>query len=264
MTEHETPKHKLRVMLDEIDLPVQPGHRSARTENHTRMDRAISWLECHDACPEDKPDERFLFLWIAFNAAYGADDHVKFQRSKNKPDDHKKFDDFLHLIVQRDNGGRLVDFIRTHTSSLREIMETRFLFIDFWRGEYSNADRSKWERYFEETKNSMKHALQNVRSGRRKDFDLTTVLGFAFDRLYTLRNQLMHGNASWRDKYNRSSLKIGNAVLGSCIPVILEIMLEVTAKNPDMLWGGRVAYPPYLPSPDDDTSKKPPRRDKLL
>lgn len=263
MTEHETPKHPLRKMLDAIDLPVQPGHRSERAENHTRMDRAISWLECHDACPEDKPDERFLFLWIAFNAAYGADDHLKL-RNESKPNDHKKFDDFLHIVVKHDKGSRLADFIRAHTKSLREIMETRFLFIDFWRGEYSNADRSTWKKYFEETQDSMKRALRDVSSGRGKNFDFVTVLGFAFDRLYTLRNQLIHGNASWRDKYNRSSLKVGNAVLGSCIPVILEIMLAATAKNPDMLWGGRVAYPPYLPKPDDDTNQKPPRRDKLL
>ena len=261
MKNYETPTTSdLRAQFDAIELPpYRGGHLTQKEENRTRMERALSWLERYEKCGANEIDEQFLFLWISFNAAYGADEHLKFR----KLDDHKKFEEFLGMVVDHDdNYERLSNFLRVHEKNLNEIMKNRFLFDDFWRAEYSEKNSRNWQRYFAETKNSMKDALRKVCSGTGIRFHFVTVLGFAFDRLYTLRNQMIHGHASWRDRYNRTSLDVGNAVLGSCIPVILEIMLIAIKKDPDMSWGGRVAYPPFLPVPDDKTNLKPPQRDK--
>jgi hypothetical protein len=64
------------------------------------------------------------------------------------------------------------------------------------------------------------------------------VLGIVFTRLYTLRNQLMHGGATWGGKVNRDQLRDCNALMGKLVPMIIEIMLD----NPDTLWGDAV-YP---------------------
>lgn len=258
MTEKHTSKHPLRAKFDELNLPKDPDHRSNCAENRTRLGRAISWLECHAETPEDKPDERFLFLWISFNAAYGADDPIK--GGAHSIGDLKKLQDFFHLIVERDKSKRLAEFMRAHESNLCKIMEIRFLLKDFWRGEYSTGKNAAWEKRYEDDKVYVGRALKNICSGRGRNSDCVKVLQCVFNRLYTLRNQIFHGSAEWRGKYNRSSLSAGNAILGACIPVILEIMLEETAKDPETFWGGRVAYPPYLPKPDDDESNDPPSR----
>ena len=59
------------------------------------------------------------------------------------------------------------------------------------------------------------------------------VLLVLFDRLYVLRNQLVHGGATWNSSINRAQVKDGAAVLGWLLPVFIDIMLE----NPDRDWG---------------------------
>ena len=39
-------------------------------DNELRVSRALSWLRRSEDFA-DYPDDRFIFLWIAFNAAYG-------------------------------------------------------------------------------------------------------------------------------------------------------------------------------------------------
>jgi hypothetical protein len=55
---------------------------------------------------------------------------------------------------------------------------------------------------------------------------------------YVLRNQLIHGSATWNSKVNRSQVKDGAAVLGVLLPVFINIMMD----NPDHDWGK-----PYYP-----------------
>ena len=64
-------------------------------------------------------------------------------------------------------------------------------------------------------------------------FDTGRILLVVFDRLYVLRNQLVHGGATWNSSINRAQVKDGAAVLGWLLPVFIDIMLE----NPDQDWG---------------------------
>ena len=64
-------------------------------------------------------------------------------------------------------------------------------------------------------------------------FDTGRILLVVFDRLYVLRNQLVHGGATWNSSINRAQVKDGAAVLGWLLPVFIDIMLE----NPDRDWG---------------------------
>ena len=64
-------------------------------------------------------------------------------------------------------------------------------------------------------------------------FDTSRMLLVVFDRLYVVRNQLVHGGATWNSSINRAQVKDGAAVLGWLLPVFIDIMLE----NPDQDWG---------------------------
>ena len=63
--------------------------------------------------------------------------------------------------------------------------------------------------------------------------DTATVLFVLFDRLYTLRNQMVHGGATYNSSANREQLKDACKILGSILPV----MLSIIQKNADKDWG---------------------------
>jgi hypothetical protein len=48
-----------------------------------------------------------------------------------------------------------------------------------------------------------------------------------------LRNQLVHGGATWNSTVNRSQVRDGAAVLGWLLPVMIDIMMN----NSDRDWG---------------------------
>jgi len=64
------------------------------------------------------------------------------------------------------------------------------------------------------------------------------ILQILFSRLYVLRNQLVHGNATWNGQLNRKQVNDGYRLLASLQPTFLAIMMS----NPGEDWG-RLAYP---------------------
>ena len=54
-----------------------------------------------------------------------------------------------------------------------------------------------------------------------------------FDRLYVLRNQLVHGGSTWNSAVNRSQISDGTKILGLVVPIVIHLMME----QPNQLWG---------------------------
>lgn len=188
-----------------------------------RLHRAISWLDRAEAEADD-PDAHFIFLWIAFNAAYarelGIDTTFR-----------KQLAAFLRTLVDLDQENRLHGFLfKDFSGPIRTLIGNKFVFEPFWRAlrEYDSTER--WKAQFEKSQKAATHA---VVSG-----DTPIVLGIVFDRLYVLRNQLLHGGATWRSQVNRAQVKDGVLILMSIVPAILEIMLEHPAAE-----FGDILYP---------------------
>lgn len=66
----------------------------------------------------------------------------------------------------------------------------------------------------------------------------TQLLAVTFNRLYTLRNQLIHGEATCAGKVNREQLRDCSRLLGKLVPEIIMLMMD----NPNTHWGDAV-YP---------------------
>ena len=49
-------------------------------------------------------------------------------------------------------------------------------------------------------------------------------------RLYTLRNQLMHGGATWNGQVNRAQITDGVAILECLVPIVIDLMLDHPLK----------------------------------
>ena len=46
------------------------------------------------------------------------------------------------------------------------------------------------------------------------------------ERLYVLRDQIVHGGATWNCSVNRAQVKDGSALLEAILPVIVDVMID--------------------------------------
>jgi len=101
---------------------------------------------------------------------------------------------------------------------IRTLIDNKFVFEPFWRALREHDASNRWQASFGA---SHKAALGSIMSG-----DTATVLSIVFDRLYVLRNQLVHGGATWNSSINRAQVKDGVRILTAIVPAIVGLMLE--------------------------------------
>lgn len=197
---------------------------SAKSETwRIRLHRAISWLARSEQELDDS-DARFIFQWIALNAAYASE----FGRGETERDRARKF---VQVLVGLDRERLLHDALfKQFTGPIRTLIENRFVFEPFWTALREHDSSGGWETAFA---GSRKAALGSIMQG-----DTATVLSIVFDRLYVLRNQLVHGGATWNSKVNRGQMRDGVSILGTLVPLLIEVMLQ----HPDHDYGD-VLYP---------------------
>jgi hypothetical protein len=189
-----------------------------------RVHRAISWLGRSEAEPDDA-DVRFILLWISFNSAYTA--HIETEGGSERG----RFKAYFDTLVTLDGGHRIYNAVWDRFSQeIRLLLDNRYVFAPFWshlNGEEGNSD---WEERLAKSKRSIAAALS--------DRDTPRILATVFDRLYVLRNQMVHGGATWNSTVNRNQVRDGAAVLGCLLPVFIDIMMD----HPTRDWGQ-----PYYP-----------------
>ncbi|KZC42349.1 hypothetical protein RHOFW510R12_02920 [Rhodanobacter sp. FW510-R12] len=188
-----------------------------------RIHRAISWLTRAEQEAED-PDARYIFLWIAFNAAYASE--FGFEQTERQ---HVK--QFIDKLLELDAEGKLHHALFTQFSGpIRTLVENKHVFEPFWRALREHDGSGAWEASFVASKKVAMKALMGKETG--------TLLSIVLDRLYVLRNQLVHGGATWGGKTNRAQVKDGASILGTLVPIMLEVMMQA---NGDVFEA--IAYP---------------------
>ena len=191
-----------------------------------RVHRAISWIGRAEACEGDD-DARFIFLWIAFNAAYA--DERAFQSVPQG--ERAAFLGYFDRLTALDCDRRIYKAVwQRFSGPVRLLLENRYVFHPFWQHNNGIEGFADWEQRFKASAKSFAQAFQ---SG-----DTARVLSFVFDRLYVLRNQLVHGGATWNSSINRAQVRDGAAILAFLLPIFADLMME----NPDDDWG-RPFYP---------------------
>lgn len=193
-----------------------------------RVHRAISWLQ-RAAQESDDQDAAFIFLWIAFNSAYAEDipDSLPSGERTN-------FDAFFERILAVDSKHRIYDAIWDRfPQSIRMLLDNHFVFQPFWHFHNGIDGYADWEDRFAKSKRKIQVALQNK--------DTKLILTTLFDRLYVLRNQLVHGGATWNSGTNRNQVRDGAAILNTLLPLFVDLMMD----NPSISLGA-----PYYPVVD--------------
>ncbi len=185
-----------------------------------RTHRALSWLDRAEREAEDD-DARFLFLWIAFNAAYANELPQNLDLSERKA-----FRLFLRKLIDLDVDKLIYRLVwESFSSTIRLLIDNKFVHAPFWDWQNGRISEAEWAERFSKDKAAATKALGRM--------DTETVLAVAFDRLYVLRNQLVHGGATWNSSVNRSQVHDGARFIGQIVPIIIHLMME----NPDTLWG---------------------------
>ncbi|MCC4832813.1 hypothetical protein LMH66_09230 [Shewanella sp. 10N.7] len=184
-----------------------------------RVHRSLSWLAKSEQCQDDK-DSQFIFLWIAFNAAYAQDTEVL------RHTESEAFAKFMSKLVELDKGNHLYSLVWSEFSScIRVLLDNQYVFQPFWGFQNGKLTEEEWVLRFSNAKASANMALSTKRTDQ-----LNTII---LQRLYTLRNQLIHGGATWNSSANRDQIRDGVAFLSKLVPIIINIMMD----SSDQLWG---------------------------
>ena len=178
-----------------------------------RIHRALSWLNCAES-DEDDPDSKFIFLWISFNAAYAHEISNRWETSERK-----LLEEFLRIIIDADGNHTIQNIVwNEYPTSIRLLIDNRFLYQQFWDSQNGVINEGLWTTIFDKSKKASNRAL-----GKQ---DTNKVLSIAFERLYMLRNQLLHGGATWGSSVNRDQVRDATNLMGHIVPVLIHIMLN--------------------------------------
>lgn len=208
-------------VLKQRHRQVRDGHPASLT---LRVHRALSWL--NRAEQAEDVDGKFIFLWIAFNAAYAQE-----LDDNDRTSDKATFKAFLQKLCDLDASKRIDELIwKEFSGSIRTLLDNPYVFNPFWEFQRGRIDESEWKDRFASAKKSAQSALANGNT--------PMLLWLVFNRLYTLRNQLIHGGATWDGKVNRDQLRDCTRLLGKLVPLIIVLMMD----NPNAVWGDTV-YP---------------------
>ena len=199
-----------------------------------RMHRSLSWLQRAQSAGEagsGDDDVAFICLWIAFNAAYAQDTAGRMDNASER----QSFRDFVGQVCRLDADKALPALVwQVFPGPIRILLDNQYVFQPFW--DARNNPRSDgsipthWRDAFDEARQRVQRALAQQ--------DTERVLYEIFVRLYTLRNQLMHGGATWNSSVNRAQVRDGRALLARVLPEMLGVMMQ----NP-VLFEGKPFYP---------------------
>jgi hypothetical protein len=182
-----------------------------------RLHRAISWVKCAEET--NNKDLKFITLWIAFNACYADNDNRDMSLTEKK-----RFKDFISRLVKLDKEEFFFKLLWFKFSGpVRLLIDNKFAYKQFWDAQ--RGEKVYWERLFKQSKIDSRNYLAHQQ--------VAELLGLVLDRLYTVRNQLIHGGATYKSGVNRSQVKDASQILESLMPIIIDNM--ITNINED--WG---------------------------
>ena len=199
-----------------------------RSENESlslRMRRAISWgLRGDDALTRDDLDAAFIFYWVAFNAVYG-------EEREERTEEREKIARYLQRIVRLDHEAMIYRSLwAAYSGPVRVLLENQYVYGPFWKHFNGTSGYEGWRQRFEEEQRKVQQALGSQ--------DALTMLTILFDRLYVLRNQLVHGGATWNGSINRSQVRDGAGLIAFLARQFISLMLGFPTEE----WG-----PAYYP-----------------
>lgn len=182
-----------------------------------RIHRSLSWLGRAEGEKNDA-DVAFMLLWVSFNAAYAEEIDLDNSEKDN-------FQKFFEILVSLDKDQRIYNLVWTRfAKEIRLLLDNQHIFAPFWKCVNGDTAYADWQLRMSKAKEKVNFALRSKETAK--------ILSILFDRLYVLRNQIVHGGATWNSSVNRAQVNDGRAFLANIIPVFIDIMMA----NPQYEW----------------------------
>jgi len=212
--------------------PLKTRHRAVRGAWHPnlslRVHRALSWLNrAEQLGKQADSDGQFIVLWIAFNAAYATEIDERYRESEQQT-----FLGFHSKLTELEAGKKRFEMLMwtEFPKSIRVLLDNPYVFADFWTFQNGSIPEAEYQ-----TKFAAANRAAHVALGRQ---DTVTVLSIVLSRIYVLRNQLVHGGATWGSSVNREQLRDCTNFMAKLVPLVIEVMMD----HPQTLWGD-ACYP---------------------
>ena len=193
-----------------------------------RVHRALSWLDrAEQLGEEDDRDGQFIYLWIAFNAAYATEIDEIYRTSAQVTSRA-----FLRRLKDLDASQRRIEGLvwKEFPQSIRVLLDNPYVFKAFWDHHNGQVSEDEWKKKFAAARRAAHRALEKQST--------VTLLGIVLARIYVLRNQLIHGGATWGSGVNRDQLRDCTNFMAKLVPLVIEIMMD----HPEASWG-KPCYP---------------------
>lgn len=184
-----------------------------------RVHRAISWL-FRAECEDGDDDVRFILLWIGFNSAYAG------EVSHDMANERGVFKSYFDILVELDRDQRIYNCVwERFPEEIDILLKNKYVFAPFWNYANGRPGSDGWAESLAASQRAIAYAFSNR--------DTIRILSIVFDRLYVLRNQILHGGATWDSTVNRSQVRDGAAILGWLLPIFIDLMMDNFQRD----WG---------------------------
>ena len=190
-----------------------------------RIERCRSWI-AQAKRHKDNKDLSFICWWIAFNALYDYEDE-SFERGRQRSLQQA----FFGKVIDFDGNDRVYrTVLMGFDGFIKALIQNKHVFEPYWEHRNGNPAHADWSSKFARSKRQFNIAKDSQ--------DTSSVLYHVFDRLYTLRNQVVHGGATHGSRRNRNSIEGGRDIMSQLVPVFLDIIVD----NPDLDLGRPFYY----------------------
>ena len=194
-----------------------------REDNERRVDRMNTWIELAEETPHEHV--RFVFYWIAYEAAYQND-----RNENRRTNDQKQRARFHEWLAERD-GDKLGAILYAQRGDVADILELRQAHPSFWNRNQNKDVRSseEWECKF---KRWVGLAIENL-----EKLEIAITLKNLFENLAVVRQQIVHGGSAGPRSRGRTQVRLGARLLKALVPCFRDSI----RSNIDEDWG----KPPY-------------------
>lgn len=215
---------------------------STTENNQRRIERMDTWMRpAEEASGERDAHLRFLFYWIAYEAAYQTDSERN----------HGKLRKDLHGKLVYHCKEKLQGILRAQKDDILCILALRQAHPSFWR---SRAEENKgvttpkqWETKFKERLGAEMRRLDTSVCRDVMNSEISATLDVLFENLNVVRNQVIHGASSGPNSRGWTQVDVGARLLGTFVPCIREAIKD----NIDGNWG-EPPFPRVGAGPDDE------------
>ena len=225
---------------------------SVTDRNGRRIARMSTWIshaEAEAISGEKEAHIRFLFYWIAYEAAY----HMN-ETGESKGGHEKERREF-HLRLASHDRGRLQSILRAQKDDVVGILDLRQAHPSFWKRwkrDEGVGTVKEWESVFRKRVGAaMKRLNEAVRddlafhSGVKEKIAKT--LDDVFRNLNVVRNQIVHGASAGPESRGRTQVLLGARLLSALVPCFRD---SISFKNHED-WG-EPPFPRVGSGPDDE------------